>query len=537
MEEIIQFELPKQLYALGLVDQHNRIAACFVDPGETHPEPEIVAVPLTQLGLLHIGNCYKSLRDSVTPENRSLAGKRIQRARIDCRQICVDTESAKCPAPYELDLFRRPELFLQQFHTFRVGRTVYKIPDAMALAALTACCDSAMIRLILTGQNIKNYILYAGTLARSEKYRIELRDDRPGCLAAEQNRAWLYCAAKYQFAEQTNSVLQPDESITHTPFSRKLSCCLPNLPYGCLDIEYIQFSVYRFVVNLRIRNLPVPHEIVIVDHHPTPSNVHGVPKPNLSDNSVTSDVLHLASSTSAPHSGPVSRLYTMCAASPLNSTPKYEYIRSSRRQLQSQITGGRLSKIDALHGIAYSTNQSSPNGNAELLPADVIGCGKLDFTVLPIRFALVCDALQIAHARKMISAPHCAVWHSRCCNSFISLMEIRQSDIASYTAFLAISICHGNHIGILEIYPDDGSSISCAATLIICGSDDESIYRRALRLVQCCKDNAGHWIKHSADDTSQQAVQRSQAFEGCINVRHTSNYVNLLCGKLCGLKS
>ena len=206
MEEIIQFELPKQLYALGLVDQHNRIAACFVDPGETHPESEIVAVPLTQLGLLHIGNCYKSLRDSVTPENRSLAGKRIQRARIDCRQICVDTESAKCPAPYELDLFRRPELFLQQFHTFQVGRTVYKIPDAMALAALTACCDSAMIRLILTGQNIKNYILYAGTLAHSEKYRIELRDDRPGCLAAEQNRAWLYCAAKYQFAEQTNSV-------------------------------------------------------------------------------------------------------------------------------------------------------------------------------------------------------------------------------------------------------------------------------------------------------------------------------------------
>ena len=164
MEEIIQFELPKQLYALGLVDQHNRIAACFVDPDKTHPEPKIVAVPLTQLGLLHIGNCYKTLRDSVTPENRSLAGKRIQRARIDCRQICVDTESAKCPAPYELDLFRRPELFLQQFHTFRVGRTIYKIPDAVAFASLTSCCDSALIRLILAGEDIENYIMDSGMI-------------------------------------------------------------------------------------------------------------------------------------------------------------------------------------------------------------------------------------------------------------------------------------------------------------------------------------------------------------------------------------
>lgn len=302
---------------------------------------------------------------------------------------------------------------------------------------------------------------------------------------------------------------------------RKLSCYLPQLPYGCLEIAYLQFGTYRFVVHLRIRNLPNPREIVIVDHHPASSNIYGVSKTDFSKSSGADAARPLDSSTSAPCSVPVSRLYTMRAESPLCGTPKYEYIRSSSRQLQSQITGGRLSKINALHGIAYSTNQSSPNGNAELLPADVIGCGKLDFTALPIRFALVCDALQIAHARKMISAPHCAVWHSRCCNSFISLMEIRQSDIASYTAFLAISICHGNHIGILEIYPDDGSSISCAATLIICGSDDEPIYRRALRLVQCCKDNAGHWIKHSADDTSQQAVQRSQAFEGCINVRHT----------------
>lgn len=521
MPDIIMFEKPKQLYALGLVDKYDRIAACFVDPSTTHPEPEIVAVPLTQLGLLHIGNRYKTLRDSVTPESHSLAGKRIQRARIDCHQICVDTELAKCPAPYELDLFRRPEIFLQKFHTFQAGQIIYKIPDTVAFAALTACCDGALIRSILTGEIIENYIMNSGPIPCSDKYQIELRDDRPSCLAAEQNRAWLYCAAKYQFAEQTHAVLQSDESITYAPFSRKLSCYLPQLPYGCLEIAYLQFGTYRFVVHLRIRNLPNPREIVIVDHHPASSNIYGVSKTDFSKSSGADAARPLDSSTSAPCSVPVSRLYTMRAESPLCGTPKYEYIRSSSRQLQSQITGGRLSKIDALHGIAYSTNQSSPNGNAELLPADVIGCGKLDFTALPIRFALVCDALQIAHARKMISAPHCAVWHSRCCNSFISLMEIRQSDIASYTAFLAISICHGNHIGIPEIYPDDGSSISCAATLIICGSDDEPIYRRALRLVQCCKDNAGHWIKHSADDTSQQAVQRSQAFEGCINVRHT----------------
>ena len=536
MEEIIQFESPKQLYALGLIDQHNRIAACFVNPDETHPEPEIVAVPLTQLGLLHIGNCYHTIRDGLVIGSQCLAGKRIQNARVDCRQICMDSETAKCPAPYELDLFRRPELFLQKCHTFRVGRTVYKISDTVAFAALTACCNSAIIRLILVGENIENY-MNSGPILCSDKYQIELRDDRPSCLAAEQNGAWLYCAAKYQFAAQTNAVLQPDESITHTPFAWKLSCCLPNLPYGYLDIEYIQFRMYRFVVHLRIRNLPVPHKIVIVDHHPTPSNAHGVPKNNLSESSVTSDVLPLASSTSAPHSGPVSRLYTMCAASPLNSTPKYEYIRSSSRQLQSQITGGRLSKTDATHEIAYSTNQPSPNGNAELLPADVLGCGKLDFSILPIRFALFCDALQTAHARKMISAPHCSVWHSRCYNSFIGLAEIQQTNRTSYAALLAIAICHGNHIGILEIYPDDGSSISCAATLIICGSDDESIYRRALRLVQCYKDTAGHWIKHSADDTSQQAAQRNLAFAGCISVRHTSNYVNLLCSKLCALKS
>ena len=536
MEEIIQFELPKQLYALGLVDQHNRIAACFVDPDKTHPEPKIVAVPLTQLGLLHIGNCYKSLRDSVTPENRSLAGKRIQRARIDCRQICVDTESAKCPAPYELDLFRRPELFLQQFHTFRVGRTVYKIPDAMALAALTACCDSAMIRLILTGQNIKNYILYAGTLARSEKYRIELRDDRPGCLAAEQNRAWLYCAVKYQFAEQTHAVLQPNESIKYTSFSNTLSCRLPQLPFGCLEIEYLQFGTYRFVVHLRIRNLPNPREIVIVDHHLASSNIHGAPKTDFGKSAITDDVLPLDSSASAPCSGSVSRLCTMRAESPLSGTPKYEYIRSKHSQPQLQ-SGHRISEDDGSSALAYSANQSSPHGSAELLPADVIGCGKLDFTVLPIRFTLVCDALQIAHARKMISAPHCAVWHSRCRNSFISLMEIRQSDIASYTAFLAISICHGTNVGILEIFPDDGVSSSCASTMILLGVDDESIYRRALRLVQHCKDNAGHWIKHSADDTSSQAAQRNLAFAACIGVRHTSNYINLFFNKLCSLKS
>ena len=49
MPDIIMFEKPKQLYALGLVDKYDRIAACFVDPSTTHPEPEIVAVPLTQL--------------------------------------------------------------------------------------------------------------------------------------------------------------------------------------------------------------------------------------------------------------------------------------------------------------------------------------------------------------------------------------------------------------------------------------------------------------------------------------------------------
>lgn len=59
MPDIIMFEKPKQLYALGLVDKYDRIAACFVDPSTTHPEPEIVAVPLTQLGLLHVGIATK----------------------------------------------------------------------------------------------------------------------------------------------------------------------------------------------------------------------------------------------------------------------------------------------------------------------------------------------------------------------------------------------------------------------------------------------------------------------------------------------
>ena len=536
MREIIQFKSPRQLYALGLVDKYDRIAACFVDPSTMPQEPEIVAVPLTQLGLLHIGNRYKTLRDSATPESRSLAGKRIQKTRIDCRQICAVTELAKCPAPYELDLFRRLELFLQQFHTLRAGQTAYKIPDAVAFAALTACCDSALIRSILMGENIENYIMNSGPIPYSDKYQIELRDDRPNCLAAEQNRAWLYCATKYQFAERTLSVLQSDESIMHTPYSRKLSCCLPQLPYGCLEIEYLQFGTYRLVVHLRIRNLPNPREIVIVDHHPASSNIHGVPKTDFSKSSGVDAALPLDSSTSAPCSGPVSQICTMRAESPLGGTPKYEYIRTKHSQPQLQ-SGHRLSGDNAQSGLAYSTNQSSPHGSAELLPADVIGCGKLDFTVLPIRFALVCDALQIAHARKLISTPHCAVWRSRCYNSFIGLGEIRQSERTSYSALLAIAVCHGTNIGILEIYPDDGSSISCAATLVICGSDDASIYRRALRLVQSYKDTAGHWIKHSADDTSQQAVQRNLAFAGCLSVRHTSNYVNLLCSKLCALKS
>lgn len=536
MPDIITFEKPKQLYALGLVDQHNRIAACFVGPDKTHPEPEIVAVPLTQLGLLHIGNCYHTIRDVLVTESQCLAGKRIQKARVDCRQICMDSETAKCPTPYELDLFRRPELFLQQFHTFRVGQTAYKIPDAVALAALTACCDSAMIRLILAGEDIENYILNSEVMPYSGKYRIELRDDRPNCLAAEQNRAWLYCAAKYQFAKRTHDVLQSDESIIYTSFSRKLSRCLPQLPYGCLEIEYLQFGTYRFVVHLRIRNLPVPREIAIVDHHPTSSSIHSVSKNDFSKSTVADTALSLASSTSAPRSGPVSRLYTMGAESPLNGTPKYEYIRSKHSQSQLQ-PGHRLSEDAAQSGLAYSTNQSSPHGSAELLPADVIGYGKLDFSVLPIRFALFCDALQTAHARKMISALHCAVWHGRCNNSFIGLNEIQQTDRTSYSALLAIAICHGTNVGILEIYPDDGVSSSCASTMILLGADDESIYRRALRLVQCCKDTAGHWIKHDANDTIQQAARRDLAFAQCISVRYTSNYVNLLYGKLCNLKS
>ena len=87
MPDIIMFEKPKQLYALGLVDKYDRIAACFVDPSTTHPEPEIVAVPLTQLGLLHIGNRYKTLRDSVTPESHSLAGKRIGTGQRNLRSL------------------------------------------------------------------------------------------------------------------------------------------------------------------------------------------------------------------------------------------------------------------------------------------------------------------------------------------------------------------------------------------------------------------------------------------------------------------
>ena len=346
MEEIIQFESPKQLYALGLIDQHNRIAACFVDPDKTHPEPEIVAVPLTQLGLLHIGNCYHTIRDGLVTGSQCLAGKRIQKARVDCRQICMDSETAKCPAPYELDLFRRPELFLQKFHTFQAGQIIYKIPDTVAFAALTACCDGALIRSILTGEIIENYIMNSGPIPCSDKYQIELRDDRPSCLAAEQNRAWLYCAAKYQFAEQTHAVLQSDESITYAPFSRKLSCYLPQLPYGCLEIAYLQFGTYRFVVHLRIRNLPNPREIVIVDHHPASSNIHGGSKTGFSKSSCVDAALPLDSSTSAPCSGPVSRLCTMHAESPLSGMPKYEYIRSkhSQPQLQSghRISDGRL---------------------------------------------------------------------------------------------------------------------------------------------------------------------------------------------------
>lgn len=102
MEEIIQFELPKQLYALGLVDQHNRIAACFVDPNDMHPKPEIAAVPLTQLGLLHIGHYYKDLLNTGSNVSKGFAGKTVQHTVVNCNKVHVSEAQSPRPAPYEL---------------------------------------------------------------------------------------------------------------------------------------------------------------------------------------------------------------------------------------------------------------------------------------------------------------------------------------------------------------------------------------------------------------------------------------------------
>lgn len=292
------------------------------------------------------------------------------------------------------------------------------------------------------------------------------------------------------------------------------------------------------MLHLRIRDIPAPSSIIIEDHR---EHATSAQDPAYMDKSSiqcrkSNQQLWLDSGTGTPQAAKEAQIRKMEADNLFRKPPKIEHWSLSKEEKQLRIIEREPAKASS-KAAAFSTNSASKNGADNLLPVEIVSDGYIDFSVLPTRFQQICDALQNAYIKKIISTPQCAVWHSRCYNSFISLMEIRQSDIASYTAFLAISICHGNNVGILEIFPDDGVSSSCASTMILLGVDDESIYRRALRLVQHCKDNAGHWIKHSADDTSSQAAQRNLAFAACIGVRHTSNYINLFCSKLCSLES
>ena len=535
MEEIIQFELPKQLYALGLVDQHNRIAACFVDPNDMHPKPEIAAVPLTQLGLLHIGHYYKDLLNTGSNVSKGFAGKTVQHTVVNCNKVHVSEAQSPRPAPYELSFFRKTELYNQHFHDIQVGREIYKIPDSVIFSALTASCSSALLRLILSATNIERYINRTAILP-FDRYWIELAADTPFCLSRTENSAWLYCALKYQFTKCF--ALLESRPDTCRPFSRPLSCQLPQLPYACYEIEYVTVGTYRFVLHLRIRDIPAPSSIIIEDHR---EHATSAQDPAYMDKSSiqcrkSNQQLWLDSGTGTPQAAKEAQIRKMEADNLFRKPPKIEHWSLSKEEKQLRIIEREPAKASS-KAAAFSTNSASKNGADNLLPVEIVSDGYIDFSVLPTRFQQICDALQNAYIKKIISTPQCAVWHSRCYNSFISLMEIRQSDIASYTAFLAISICHGNNVGILEIFPDDGVSSSCASTMILLGVDDESIYRRALRLVQHCKDNAGHWIKHSADDTSSQAAQRNLAFAACIGVRHTSNYINLFCSKLCSLES
>lgn len=220
MEEIIQFELPKQLYALGLVDQHNRIAACFVDPNDMHPKPEIAAVPLTQLGLLHIGHYYKDLLNTGSNVSKGFAGKTVQHTVVNCNKVHVSEAQSPRPAPYELSFFRKPELYNQHFHDIQVGREIYKIPDSVIFSALTASCSSALLRLILSATNIERYINRTAILP-FDRYWIELAADTPFCLSRTENSAWLYCALKYQFTKCF--ALLESRPDTCRPFSRPLS--------------------------------------------------------------------------------------------------------------------------------------------------------------------------------------------------------------------------------------------------------------------------------------------------------------------------
>lgn len=535
MKEIIHFESQKQLYALGLVDQHNRIAACFVDPNDMHPKPEIVAVPLTQLGLLHIGHYYNELLNADPNISKIFAGKTVQHTVVNSNKVHVSEAQSLRPAPYELSFFRKPELYNQYFHDIQVGHEIYKIPDSVIFSALTASCSSSLLRLILSATNIERYINRTAILP-FDRYWIALTADAPFCLSRTENSAWLYCALKYQFTKCfALPMSRPD---TCTPFSRPLSCQLPQLPYACYEIEYVTVGSYRFVLHLRIRDLPAPSSIIIEDHR---EHATFAQDPTYMDKSSlqcrkANQQLELDSGTGTPQAVKEAQIRKMEADNLFRKPPKIEHRSLSKEEKQLRITEREPAKASS-KAAAFSTNSVSKNGDDNLLPVEIVSDGYIDFSVLPARFRLICDALQNAYIKKIISMPHCSVWHNRCYNSFIGLNEIQQTNRSSYSALLAIAICHGNHIGILEIYPDGGSSISCAATLIICGSDDESIYRRALRLVQSYKDTAGHWIKHNADDTAQQAVQRSLVFEDCLSVRHTSNYVNLLCGKLCSLKS
>ena len=324
MREIIQFKSPKQLYALGLVDKYNRIAACFVDPSTMQQEPEIIAVPLTQLCLLHIGHYYKTLLNSGPNMSKSFAGETIHRTIVNCSKVRIRENQSFRPAPYELSFFRRAELYNQHFHDIQVGREIYKIPDSVILAALTASCSSSLMRLILSATNIERYISRTAILP-FDRYRIELTADAPFCLSRTENSAWLYCALKYQFTKCF--ALLESRPDTCRPFSRPLSCRLPQLPYACYEIEYVTVGTYRFVLHLRIRDLPAPSSIIIEDHR---EHATSAQNPAYMDKSSiqcrkTNQQLWLDSGTGTPQAAKEAQIRKMEAGNLFRKPPKIEH--------------------------------------------------------------------------------------------------------------------------------------------------------------------------------------------------------------------